>query len=205
MKISLIYLAEGILLGVATGPLCLLSCGPVYAPYLMQKQRTTVQSIMTLLQISAGRLLTYLIIGVSAGALGTHITDLKRPELTSLSYIIFSVVLIVSAFRTAKCDTGCSVAGWTRFAEIPFLLGMATGIGFCPSFILALTKAVDHGGMTAGALLFIAFFAGTSIYFIPLILFGIIGRTYRLRTFARIASLVVAVWFIGNGVLRFLR
>lgn len=196
----MLYIAEGIVLGLATGPLCVVSCGPVYAPYLMQKHRTTLQSICALLQISAGRFVTYFIIGLLAGALGTQITDIKRSEFTATAYILFSIFLVSSALRTGKCDEGCRMAGWSRFVEIPFILGMATGISFCPSFLLALTKAVDRGGMSAGALLFGAFFVGTNIYFIPFVLFGIMGKTYRLRTIARIASFIVALWFTGQAV-----
>ena len=197
----MIYIAEGLMLGLATGPLCLASCGPVYAPYLMQKNRGTAQSIMTLVQISAGRFTTYLLIGLFAGALGAQIALLERTWFTAAAYIVFSTFLVLSALRTKKCDEGCRTTGWTRFAEIPFILGMATGISFCPSFLIAVTKAVEHGGALAGSLLFGAFFIGTNIYFIPFVLFGIIGKTYHLRTIARIASFVVAFWFIGQAVL----
>jgi sulfite exporter TauE/SafE len=200
-----IYIAEGLALGLATGPLCVVSCGPVYAPYLMQKGRSTQQSAVTLLQISAGRFLTYLLIGLTAGALGAQIASMTRSWFTALAYLLFSIVLIVSAIRTKKCDEGCHAAGWSRFSEIPFILGMLTGISFCPSFLLALTKAVHNGGALAGALLFAAFFIGTNIYFIPFVLFGMIGKTYRLRTIGRIASFVVALWFIVQGILLLVR
>jgi sulfite exporter TauE/SafE len=195
------YLSEGLLLGLATGPLCLVSCGPVYAPFLMQKNRSTGQSIVTLLQLSAGRFLTYLLIGIAAGALGAQIASLTRPWFTAAAYTTFSVILVVSAMRTKRCDEGCSPMKWTRFAETPFILGMATGISLCPSFLLALTKAVAHGGMLAGALLFGAFFLGTTLYFVPIVIFGMIGKTYRLRMIGRIASCIVAAWFIGQAVL----
>jgi sulfite exporter TauE/SafE len=194
-------LVIGLALGLATGPLCLVSCGPVYAPFLMQKSRGTLQSVGTLLQISAGRLLTYLLIGLAAGALGKQIATLDRTWFTAAAYVLFSVFLIFSALRTKKCDAGCRPSGWTRFADIPFILGMATGISFCPSLLLALTQAVDHGGVFAGAALFGAFFIGTFIYFIPLVLFGMIGITHRLRTVGRIASCVVALWFICQAIL----
>jgi sulfite exporter TauE/SafE len=196
-----LHITEGLALGLATGPLCVVSCGPVYAPYLMQKGRSTPQSIVTLIQISAGRFLTYLLIGLAAGALGTQIASLTRAPFTAAAYILFSIVLVISAIRTKKCEEGCKTAGWTRFAEIPFILGMTTGISFCPSFLLALTKAVEQGGAFAGALVFGAFFIGTNIYFIPFVLFGMIGKTYRLRTIGRIASFVVALWFIGQAIM----
>jgi hypothetical protein len=178
------YLSEGLLLGLATGPLCLVSCGPVYAPFLMQKNRSTGQ-----------------LIGIAAGALGAQIASLTRPWFTAAAYTTFSVILVVSAMRTKRCDEGCSPMKWTRFAETPFILGMATGISLCPSFLLALTKAVAHGGMLAGALLFGAFFLGTTLYFVPIVIFGMIGKTYRLRMIGRIASCIVAAWFIGQAVL----
>ncbi len=193
-------MAEGLALGLATGPLCVVSCGPVYAPFLMQKGRSNLQSVVTLIQISAGRFLTYLIIGLTAGALGKQIASLPMTWFSATAYILFSIVLVISALRTKKCDEGCRTAKWTRFAEIPFILGMTTGISFCPSFLLALTKAINHGGAFAGALLFGAFFIGTNIYFIPFVLFGIIGKTYRLRTIGRIASFAVALWFIGQAI-----
>jgi sulfite exporter TauE/SafE len=196
----MLYIAEGFALGLATGPACVAFCGPVYVPYLMQKSRTTLQSIATLVQISAGRFATYLLLGIAAGTLGTNIGSQERVLFTATAYILFSVVLVVSAFRTGKCDEGCRVAGWTRFSEVPFLLGMATGISFCPSLLLALTKAVEQGGALAGALLLTTFFIGTNIYFVPFVLFGIIGKTYRLRTIARIVSCMAALWFIGQGI-----
>ena len=195
-----LYIAEGFVLGLATGPLCVVSCGPVYVPYLMQRGRTAKQSLVTLLEISAGRFITYLLIGLAAGALGTQIASLTTAWFTATAYVLFSVVLVISALRTKQCDEGCGPARWTRFSEVPFILGMATGISFCPSFLLALTKAIDNGGMLAGALLFGAFFIGTIIYFIPLVLFGIIGKTHRLRTIGRIASCVVALWFIIQAI-----
>lgn len=197
----MLYIAEGLMLGLATGPLCLATCGPVYAPYLMQKNRGTAQSILTLVQISAGRFTTYLLIGLAAGALGAQIALLDRVWFSAIAYIVFSVFLVLSAWRTKRCDEGCRSTGWMRFVEVPFILGMLTGISFCPSFLLALTKAVEQGGAIAGALVFGAFFFGTNIYFIPFVFFGVMGKTYHLRTIARIASGVVALWFIGQAVI----
>jgi sulfite exporter TauE/SafE len=201
----LLYVGEGLALGLATGPLCLVSCGPVYAPYLMQKGRSTLHSFITLLQISAGRFFSFLLIGLVAGALGAQIASFRGTWFTAAAYTFFSVFLIFSSLRSKKCDEGCRPTRWTRFSEMPFLLGMMTGISFCPSFLLALTKAVHNGGAIAGALLFGAFFFGTTIYFIPLAIFGIIGKTYRLRTIGRIASCIVAIWFIGQAVLMVVR
>ena len=52
-------LSEGFLLGIATGTTCLATCGPIYAPYLMQYDRNLKASLVTLLEISGGRFATY--------------------------------------------------------------------------------------------------------------------------------------------------
>jgi sulfite exporter TauE/SafE len=201
MANPLLFIPEGLVLGLATGPVCLASCGPVYAPYLMQKSRTTYQSAMTLVQLSAGRFITYMVIGGIAGALGKQIFWLEKSWFTASAYLLFSFFLVISALRTKQCDEGCHTAGWMRFAEYPFLLGLMTGISVCPSFLLALTRAIDHGGWLAGSLLFGAFFIGTNIYFVPFTLLGMIGKTYRLRNIARVTSFCVALWFTVQAFL----
>ncbi len=193
------YLAEGFLLGIATGHICLATCGPVYLPFMVQKDRNLRQSTFIILEISAGRFIAYALFGLAAGFVGAQISAINRTYFTVSAYVLFSIFLLISAFRTSRCEGGCATTKWNKFAEWPILLGFLTGINFCPSFMIALTQAVDLSGPVAGALLFIAFFVGTSLYFIPLVFFGILGKQQLLRKFARIAALLVSIWFIGQA------
>jgi sulfite exporter TauE/SafE len=194
------YLTEGFLLGIATGHICLAMCGPVYLPFLMQKDRNLRQSVFIILEISAGRFIAYALFGLAAGFVGAQISAINRTYFTISAYVLFSIFLLISAFRTSRCEGGCATTKWNKFAEWPIMLGLLTGINFCPSFLIALTKAVDLSGPVAGAFLFIAFFGGTSLFLIPLAFFGILGQQLLLRKLARIAAVLVSIWFIGQAV-----
>ncbi|MBN1130023.1 MAG: sulfite exporter TauE/SafE family protein [Chitinispirillaceae bacterium] len=193
------FLAEGFALGIATGPVCLATCGPVYAPFLMVKNRTTLRYVTTLLELSAGRFITYLLVGAIAGAFGRQFADLQRDYFTITAYLLFSGFLIVSALRSRGCEGNCRPSKWSRFAEWPLLLGIVTGLNVCPPFLLALSRSFTLSGPVAGMFFFAAFFAGTSIFLVPLSFVGMLGRKKLFRTIARIAAIGVGLWFIGNA------
>ena len=60
-------LLEGLLLGFSTGSLCLLTCTPIYLPYLISEDRKLSKGILAVLEISAGRFFSYLAFGAIAG------------------------------------------------------------------------------------------------------------------------------------------
>jgi sulfite exporter TauE/SafE len=192
-------LTEGFLLGLATGTACLATCGPIYAPFLMQYDRGLSKSVLALLEISAGRFLTYALVGAVAGLLGSGIPLDKKVWFTAAAYLLLSVFLIVTSFRTRKREKCCTKGPWGSLLERPLLLGIFTGINICPSFLIALTKAVDLSGPLAGAALFIAFFFGTSIFLLPLSFLGFFGAKKYFRSIARFSALLIGVWFITQA------
>jgi sulfite exporter TauE/SafE len=188
-------LSEGFLLGLATGTTCLATCGPVYAPYLMQYDRSLWQSLLALVEISGGRFVTYLLVGAAAGYLGSGLPLDNREWFTASAYILFSVFLLVSTFRTHQKERCCKAGKWSSFADRPFILGLLTGINFCPSFLIALTKAVSLSGPFAGMAVFAAFFAGTSLFLIPLSFVGVFGMKKIFRVIARWSAIIISIWF----------
>jgi sulfite exporter TauE/SafE len=190
-------LAEGFFLGLATGTTCLATCGPVYAPYLMQYERGFLGSLFALLEVSAGRFLAYLAIGAAAGILGKNLAIADRDLFLAASYVLFSAFLLVTSFRTHRREKCCPAGRWTAFADRPLFLGILTGINFCPSLFVALTRTIDLSGPAAGMTLFAAFFAGTTLFMLPVTLFGWFGTKQTYRVVARVAAVAVAAWFIG--------
>jgi len=87
-----------------------------------------------------------------------------------------------------------------KFTKSAFILGILTGINFCPSFLIALSKAVDLSGALSGMMLFLGFFFGTSVFLMPLAFIGQISKVSRMKLVARYASILVAVWFTFSGV-----
>lgn len=199
MVASARFLAEGFLLGIATGHLCLVTCGPVYAPFLMQSNFSNLKYLITLLKLSIGRFITYVSIGALAGLLGHHVSEFQREYFTLSSYVLFSVFLIISAFRSSKCEKGCNASRWSRFSEMPIILGMVTGINVCPSFLIAFTRSFELSGPLAGAFFFMTFFVGTNIFLLPLSFVGMLGKQFLFRKIARISAVVIAGWFIVSS------
>ncbi len=196
---NLKHCAEGFLLGLATGHICFATCGPVYSPYLMLRVNNWKQSALSILEISLGRFISSVIVGIAAGYLGHTISMINRSYFTIAAYTLFSVFLIVSAIRTRNREKGCALSRWSRFSERPLLLGLVTGISFCPAFLIALTRAVDLSGPVSGAFLFTGFFAGTNIFLIPLAVFGVIGSKKIARQIAVVCSFAVGIWFLAQA------
>lgn len=193
------YLVEGCTLGLSTGYLCLATCGPIYAPFLMQYAQTPLRYVVSVLELSLGRFIAYLLVGAIAGFFGRHVSELQRDFFTIAAYPLFSAFLIISALRSRTCENGCAASRWSRFSQWPFLLGILTGINVCPSFLLAFSRSFSLSGPIAGMLFFAAFFAGTSVFLVPLSFVGMLGRKKLFRTIARVAAFGVAAWFIGNA------
>ncbi len=192
---------EGFLLGLATGHLCVATCGPVYAPFLMMKDQGGIKgSLLQVLQISVGRFAAYGLFGFAAGAFGREISGVNRTWFTIISFILLSILLLNSVFAVKKKQhSTCAVTRWGKIVTNPLLLGIITGINFCPSFLIALTNAVNLSGPMAGFFMFTSFFVGTNIYLIPFSIFGILGSKKYFRKIAVVASVLVAVTFTARA------
>lgn len=193
-------LADGLSLGLATGVSCLASCGPVYAAYLFSEQRSVKQSFQVILALILGRFSSYALFGALVGQIGGSVPPGIRIPVTYSGYILFSVFLILSIVRVNRKCGGCQVSRWVKFTGSPFLLGILTGFSICPAFLIALTRAFDVAGPLAGALLFIGFFFGTTVYILPFSFFGLFTKKKWFTTVARIMAIFVSVYFLVTGI-----
>jgi sulfite exporter TauE/SafE len=194
------YIAEGFALGLSLSMTCVSTCGPIYSTYLLQRKSNWLQSIIILLKLSGARFIAYALFGILAGIFGREIGQFNRTWFTIVAYLLFSTFLIISAFRTHRKETGCQMAKWSRFVESPFLLGLVTGINFCPSFLIAVTKAVHLSGPIPGAMVFVAFFFGSNLPLFAFAIFGIMGNINFLRKVGIISAAIVGVWFITQAI-----
>jgi hypothetical protein len=80
-------------------------------------------------------------------------------------------------------------------------LGLLTGLNLCPPFLLALAGAAEAGGIGHCVLFFLAFFAGTAIYVIPLPAMGLLGRHDAIKLVGRLTAGVVGVYYLCSGLL----
>ncbi len=193
-------LAEGVGLGLATGISCLASCGPIYLTYLLSEQRSSRQSLVTILMLNLGRFLSYAAFGAIMGLLGGSIPSSIRIPLAFSGYILFSVYMVLSVIRVNKTCGGCDIPKWMKLTKSPILLGILTGFSVCPAFLIALTSAFDTSGALNGAMLFTGFFLGTTVYMLPFAIVGLFSKKKWLNSVAKYAAIFVAVYFGILGI-----
>ncbi|MFH1848062.1 MAG: hypothetical protein ABH825_02460, partial [Candidatus Omnitrophota bacterium] len=71
-----------------------------------------------------------------------------------------------------------------------------------PPYLVGLARLLEMLDVALGVLLFLAFFAGTSFFMLPLAALGPLGKIERLRSVGMIAALLSGVWFFIIAVLR---
>lgn len=192
-------LLGGWALGLATGTTCLSTCAPIYIPYLIAEKRTGKQSLSIVLQITVGRFFSYAAFGAAFGFVGSKIPVTSREVFTGIAYILLSIYLVTSVFRIKKHSENCRNAKFMKLTTNPFILGILTGISFCPAFLIAISNAIEISGVVGGVTLFIGFFLGTSIFILPITFLGALSNMKNLRKIAQIVSIIIAAFFIYKG------
>ena len=82
-------------------------------------------------------------------------------------------------------------------------MGLLAGLKDCPPLLLAIVNAASTGTLGGSLLLFLAFFLGTSVYFLPISLLGALTRVPDLRIVGRFAAVIVALYYLYSGILLF--
>ncbi len=191
-------LTEGFVLGLSVGLTCLVTCGPVFFAFALRRERTLGQSFSVFGQILLGRFFGYAIFGAAAGALGGMIPESVRAPISFAAFVALGGIMIYYGIRGERVGT-CPKRSAGRYIAHPVLLGFVTGLEICPPFLLALARAASLGGPVAGAALFVGFFAGTSIYILPIAFFGVASSVRGFRVFAAVLAVAVGLWFLAQG------
>ena len=199
---------QGFLLGLANGTTCLAFCAPALIPFLMHEGQTVRQNLVTLAKFLGGRLGGYTLFGLLAWATGSLL--LRAANYQSLvigaAYVGLAALLLVAVLRKKAPAGACAFEGaqaklsrWP--ALLPVGMGFLAGLKVCPPLLLAFTEAASTGTLTGSLVLFLTFFLGTSIYFIPLSFLGAFARVTALRIVGQFAAVIVALYYLYSGIL----
>jgi sulfite exporter TauE/SafE len=201
---------QGFFLGLSSGGACLSMCAPVLVPYLMGEGNGLGRNAAAAGQFLFGRLAGYLCFAVIAWAINANLVGLSvyRDLIMGCTYLPLAVLMILYGFGCIK--TQCA-AGRTagRFAGLEMnrrfmfviLLGLLTGLNFCPPFLMAVAGAADTGSLAGSLLFFVAFFAGTLIYFIPAPFIGLIRGGTVMSTVGKMAAGVTGLYYTYAGII----
>lgn len=201
---------EALVLGLATGPVCFASCGPVVVPWLAVQEKGIGKHSRQLGVFLAARLAGYLLFAALIGLMGESLpaTWARNSWAMGATRLLIAIALVAYAagWRPRKLGTpkqalvqiGVPPKHPTRGAV---LLGFLTGLSVCPPFLVAGVRAAALGSLPGALVFFTVFFVGTAVWFVPLVLMGYVRRTQGFVMVARMTAALLACWYAFSGLL----
>jgi len=203
-------LSEALVLGLASGPACLASCGPVVVPSLLAERTGLRVNVRYLSLFLATRLAGYLLFATVAWELGALVSPQgsTRGLILAVIHLLLGCVLLWYAYSAGRACAHSGAGpqlvtiGGPRGHRIPgaAALGFLTGISLCPPFVVAGVRAAEASNLAAALLFFVVFFVGTSVWMVPFAGFGWVRRNEAVTTVARMAMVLIALYYVFTGV-----
>lgn len=203
-------LSEALVLGLASGPACLASCGPVVVPSLLAERTGRRVNVRYLSLFLTTRLAGYLLFATAAWELGTLVSPQgpTRGLLFAGIHLLLGGVLLWYAYSVGRVCVHSAAGpqlvtiGGPKGHRVPGVaaLGFLTGISLCPPFVAAGVRAAETSNLAAALLFFVVFFLGTSVWMVPFAGLGWVRRNEAVTTVARMAMGLIALYYILTGV-----
>jgi Cytochrome C biogenesis protein transmembrane region len=197
-------MADSFVLGLSSGTACLVTCGMIMFPYLMAGSAGIKQIAFDLAVFLLTRLIVYFVLATIAWYFGQAFftTVILRNYLPGVLYIIFAALLIwYSIDKNHKRDCPAAIVKTVDNRKlVPVLLGIVNSIGFCPALLIILTKGATQHTLAQSYIAFLAFFAGSSLWFVPLPFAGMVKRRQVLQIIGTFATGIAGMIFIIKGI-----
>lgn len=192
-------ISQGMLLGLSTGIFCLVTCAPVYVPFVLSEDRKLRQNILAIGEIAMGRLIAYLFFGLILGILGKQIDGPWLNRAIGIAMVLLSV-LMLAFVAVKKCPHFGLCKLSKKYVNYPAFFGFLTGINVCPPFLLAMSAALSYASIAGSILLFGGFFVGTSFYLILLVPLGLAAKVESIRQIGLITTVMSGIMFLALGM-----
>jgi len=152
----------------------------------------------------AGRLAAYLVFALAVSLVSVRFSGAVPGWILALGILLSGILMLLYAVvkNVPQWSFCAPLSQGLKAARLPFLLGFLVGINVCPPFTAGLIRLLTLKDVGAGLSYFVAFFAGTTLYMLPLMAAGPLARFQRLQAVAAIASGLSGFWFIGLGLSR---
>jgi hypothetical protein len=195
---------DSFILGLSSGSACLVTCGMVMFPYLMAGSAGVKKIAVDISVFMLTRLVIYFILATLAWFFGqtVFIIPAIRNIVPGILYIVFAILLVwyaVSRSRKAECPARI-VTSVNNQKLVPIFLGVVNSVGFCPALLIILTKGATQNTIMQSYMAFLAFFIGSSLWFVPLPLVGKIRKKQFIETIGILATGLAGVIFIIKGI-----
>jgi hypothetical protein len=197
-------MTDSFILGLGSGSACLVTCGMVMFPYLLSGSADVRRIAFDLSLFMVTRLAVYLILATLVWYLGQNIfsNPIIRNFVPGILYIVFAVMLVwysISNNHSRECPAKL-VQTVNRHSLVPIFLGVVNSLGFCPALFIILTKGATQETLPQSYIAFLAFFTGSSIWFLPLPLAGKLRKKEVLKTIGILATGLAGIIFMIKGI-----
>lgn len=192
-------IVEGWLLGLSTGPYCLGACAPFLVPYLFAEGQGGWRANARLLgQFLLGRLIAYLLFGAVVGWLGQTLQPYLTQRLASIALALTAALMLVYALsrQLPRWRVCLGVQGGLKRLRMPFVLGLLIGINVCPPFVAGVMRLWQLGAWSYSVVFFLSFFAGTSLYLLPLLGISPFASVVRFQSIGTLSAILISLWFL---------
>ena len=197
-------MTDSLILGLSSGSACLATCGMVMFPYLMAGSAGVKRIAIDLSLFLITRFVVYFILATLSWYFGQALfsNTVVRNIVPGILYIIFAVMLVwYSIGKNRKPDCPAKIVKTVNNHRlVPILLGLVNSLGFCPALFIILTKGATQGTLVQSYIAFLAFFIGSSIWFLPLPLAGRIRKKEVLKNIGILATGLAGIIFMIKGL-----
>jgi hypothetical protein len=197
-------MTDSFILGISSGSACLVTCGIVMFPYLMSGSADVKKISADLSMFLATRFIVYFLLATIAWYSGQALFSnmVVRNIVPGILYIVFAVMLVRYSI-TRKRERNCPakiINSVSNRKLIPLFLGIVNTLGLCPALFLIITKGAAQGTLLKSYLDFLAFFAGSSLWFLPVPIAGRIKKKEVLETIGILATGLAGLIFMIKGL-----
>jgi len=197
-------MTDSLILGLSSGSACLATCGMVMFPYLMAGSAGVKRIAIDLSLFLITRFAVYFVLATLSWYFGQALfsNTVVRNIVPGILYIIFAVMLVwYSIGKNRKPDCPAKIVKTVNNHRlVPILLGLVNSLGFCPALFIILTKGATQGTLVQSYIAFLAFFIGSSIWFLPLPLAGRIRKKEVLKNIGILATGLAGIIFMIKGL-----
>ncbi len=197
-------MTDALILGLSSGSACLATCGMVMFPYLMAGSAGVKRIAGDITLFLLARFVVYLMLATAAWYFGQTFFSNKivRNIVPGLLYISFAIMLVwysIGKNRKKECPAKL-MRSFSDRRLVPVFLGIVNSLGFCPALFIILTKGATEATLIRSYIAFLAFFAGSSLWFLPLPLAGKIRKKEILSTVGTLATGLAGIIFMIKGL-----
>jgi cytochrome c biogenesis protein CcdA len=197
-------MTDSLILGLSSGSACLATCGMVMFPYLMAGSAGVKRIAIDLSLFLITRFVVYFLLATLSWYFGQTLFSNRvvKNVVPGVLYIVFAVMLVwysISKNRNADCPAKI-VKTVHNHKLVPILLGLVNSLGFCPALFIILTKGATQGTLIQSYFAFLAFFIGSSLWFLPLPLAGKLRKKEVLKNIGILATGLAGIIFMIKGL-----